>query len=87
MRFCDTDRILDVISAAQLPGPYRIPNYRVRFRDLYTNATPTSPYRPAGSVVKIQMDRTGLVGGGRNIAQRQSQGDQGRSSPGPEREG
>ena len=37
--------ILPIISAAQLPGPYRIPNYRVRFRDLYTNATPTSPYR------------------------------------------
>src|SRR5207253_926547 len=40
--------ILPIISAAQLPGPYRIPNYRVRFRDLYTNATPTSPYRGAG---------------------------------------
>src|SRR5438105_3013412 len=40
--------ILPIISAAQLPGPYRLPNYRVRFRDLYTNATPTSPYRGAG---------------------------------------
>ena len=40
--------ILPIITAAQLPGPYRIPNYRVRFRDLYTNATPTSPYRGAG---------------------------------------
>ena len=40
--------ILPIISAAQLPGPYRIPNYRVRFRDLYTNAVPTSPYRGAG---------------------------------------
>src|SRR2546427_787561 len=40
--------ILPIISAAQLPGPYRIPNYRVRFRDMYTNATPTSPYRGAG---------------------------------------
>src|SRR5256886_14393775 len=40
--------ILPIITAAQVPGPYRIPNYRVRFRDLYTNATPTSPYRGAG---------------------------------------
>src|SRR6266480_2344259 len=40
--------ILPIISAAQLPGPYRLPNYRVRFRDMYTNATPTSPYRGAG---------------------------------------
>jgi carbon-monoxide dehydrogenase large subunit len=31
-----------------VPGPYRVPNYRVRFRDVYTNATPTSPYRGAG---------------------------------------
>ena len=40
--------ILPIITAAQITGPYRIPNYRVRFRDLYTNATPTSPYRGAG---------------------------------------
>ena len=40
--------ILPIITAGQLPGPYRVPNYRVRFRDMYTNATPTSPYRGAG---------------------------------------
>ena len=40
--------IVPIISAAQVPGPYRVPNYRVRFRDLYTNAIPTSPYRGAG---------------------------------------
>src|SRR5207237_2808235 len=40
--------ILPIITAAQLPGPYKLPNYRVRFRDLYTNTTPTSPYRGAG---------------------------------------
>ena len=40
--------ILPIITAAQLPGPYRIPNYRVRFRDVYTNAQATSPYRGAG---------------------------------------
>ena len=41
--------ILPIITAAQVPGPYRVPSYRVRFRDLYTNATPTSPYRGAGA--------------------------------------
>src|SRR5216683_2625286 len=40
--------ILPIITAAQVPGPYRIQNYRVRFRDVYTNATATSPYRGAG---------------------------------------
>ena len=40
--------ILPIITAGQLPGPYRVPSVRVRFRDLYTNATPTSPYRGAG---------------------------------------
>jgi carbon-monoxide dehydrogenase large subunit len=40
--------ILPIITAAQMPGPYRVPNYRVRFRAVYTNATPTSPYRGAG---------------------------------------
>src|SRR5207245_3209355 len=40
--------VLPVITAGQVCGPYRVPNYRVRFRDVYTNATPTSPYRGAG---------------------------------------
>ena len=40
--------ILPIITAGQIPGPYRVPAYRVRFRDIYTNATPTSPYRGAG---------------------------------------
>jgi CO/xanthine dehydrogenase Mo-binding subunit len=40
--------ILPIITAAQMTGPYKIANYRVRFRDLYTNTTPTSPYRGAG---------------------------------------
>src|SRR5256884_7470690 len=40
--------ILPIITAGQVPGPYRVPNYRVRFRDMYANATPTSPYRGAG---------------------------------------
>jgi CO/xanthine dehydrogenase Mo-binding subunit len=40
--------ILPIITAAQTTGPYRVPSYRVRFRDVYTTATPTSPYRGAG---------------------------------------
>ncbi len=40
--------ILPIITAGQVPGPYSVPNYRVRFRAVYTNATPTSPYRGAG---------------------------------------
>ena len=40
--------ILPIITAAQTTGPYRVPHYRTRFRDVYTNATPTSPYRGAG---------------------------------------
>jgi aerobic carbon-monoxide dehydrogenase large subunit len=40
--------ILPLITAAQTTGPYRVPHYRTRFRDVYTNATPTSPYRGAG---------------------------------------
>ncbi len=40
--------VLPIITAGQVCGPYRVPNYRVRFRDVYTNATPTSPYRGAG---------------------------------------
>ena len=60
--------ILPIITAAQIPGPYRIPNYRVRFRDVYTNATPTSPYRGAGRphacfVMERVLDRIAAVTG------------------------
>ena len=40
--------VLPIITAGQVPGPYRVPNYRSRFRAVLTNATPTSPYRGAG---------------------------------------
>ena len=40
--------ILPLITAAQTTGPYRVPHFRTRFRHVYTNATPTSPYRGAG---------------------------------------
>src|SRR4029077_16890738 len=40
--------ILPIITAAQIPGPYRIPNYRVRFRDRNTTAIPPPPPGGAG---------------------------------------
>ncbi|MGH7902703.1 MAG: aerobic carbon-monoxide dehydrogenase large subunit [Candidatus Dormibacteraceae bacterium] len=40
--------VLPLITAAQLPGPYDIGAYRIRFRDVYTTTVPTSPYRGAG---------------------------------------
>src|SRR5258708_36791828 len=66
--------MLRIIEAAQVRGPYRVPNYRVRFRDMYTNATPTSPYRGAGRphacfvmertldaiAAELGLDRTGV---------------------------
>src|SRR5438309_4652964 len=51
--------ILPIITAGQVPGPYRIANYRVRFRDVYTNATPTSPYPGAGRPhARLVLERT-----------------------------
>ena len=54
--------ILPIITAGQIGGPYRVPALRVRFRDVYTNCTPTSPYRGAGRphacfVIERVMDR------------------------------
>ncbi|HVQ74385.1 MAG TPA: aerobic carbon-monoxide dehydrogenase large subunit [Candidatus Binatia bacterium] len=40
--------IVPLITAAQLPGPYRLPHYEVAFEVAYTNAVPVSPYRGAG---------------------------------------
>src|SRR2546428_2578590 len=40
--------ILPIISAAQVPGPYRGPNYRVAFCELLPNRQPPTPYRGAG---------------------------------------
>ncbi|GGI04260.1 aerobic carbon-monoxide dehydrogenase large subunit [Egicoccus halophilus] len=40
--------IVPIITSTQLLGPYRIEHYRVRFRSVYTNKTPVSPYRGAG---------------------------------------
>ncbi len=70
--------ILPIITAGQLPGPYRVPNYRVRFRDVYTNAVPTSPYRGAGRphacfVIERVMDAiAGELGIGRDEIRRRN---------------
>jgi carbon-monoxide dehydrogenase large subunit len=40
--------IVPIITSTQLLGPYRMEHYRARFRSVYTNTTPVSPYRGAG---------------------------------------
>ena len=40
--------ILPIITATQLPGPYRHRHYRVTFTALYTNTVTCTPYRGAG---------------------------------------
>ena len=40
--------IAPLITATQLPGPYKLPHYRVRFRSVYTTTVQVSPYRGAG---------------------------------------
>ena len=46
--YCSYGLIIPIITAAQLPGPYKISNYRFEFRNVFTNKVPTSPYRGAG---------------------------------------
>jgi carbon-monoxide dehydrogenase large subunit len=46
--YCPYGLIIAINTAAQLPGPYRLDNYRYDFRAIYTNTVPTSPYRGAG---------------------------------------
>jgi carbon-monoxide dehydrogenase large subunit len=40
--------VVPCITATQLPGPYRLPNYAVEFDVVYTNRVPVTPYRGAG---------------------------------------
>jgi carbon-monoxide dehydrogenase large subunit len=40
--------VVPVVTAAQLPGPYRLRNYHVEFQAVYTNTVSVSPYRGAG---------------------------------------
>jgi CO/xanthine dehydrogenase Mo-binding subunit len=46
--YCSYGLILPIITAAQLPGPYKLENYRYTFEAVFTNTVPTSPYRGAG---------------------------------------
>ncbi len=39
--------IAPLITATQLPGPYKLPNYRVGFRSVFTNTVQVTPYRGA----------------------------------------
>jgi CO/xanthine dehydrogenase Mo-binding subunit len=60
--YCPYGLIIPIISAAQLPGPYRLDNYRYDFTALFTNCVATSPYRGAGRphgafVMERVMDR------------------------------
>jgi aerobic carbon-monoxide dehydrogenase large subunit len=60
--YCPYGLIIPVITAAQLPGPYKLENYRYDFTALFTNTVPTSPYRGAGRphaafVMERVMDR------------------------------
>jgi aerobic carbon-monoxide dehydrogenase large subunit len=63
--YCPYGLIIPVITAAQLPGPYRLDNYRYDFTAVFTNMVPTSPYRGAGRphaafVMERVMDRLAL---------------------------
>ena len=54
--------VLPIITATQLPGPYRHRNYRVTFTSLYTSTVTVTPYRGAGRpqgcfVMERTMDR------------------------------
>ncbi|MEZ5100130.1 MAG: aerobic carbon-monoxide dehydrogenase large subunit [Thermoleophilia bacterium] len=50
------------VAATQLPGPYRVPSFRVEFTAVYTNTVPVTPYRGCGRpqaclVIERAMDR------------------------------
>ena len=46
--YCPYGLIVPVITAAQLPGPYKLGSYRYEFRAVFTNTVPVSPFRGAG---------------------------------------
>ena len=51
--------IVPIITATQLPGPYKLPNYRAEFTCLYTNTVIVTPYRGAGRPQGVfAMERT-----------------------------
>jgi carbon-monoxide dehydrogenase large subunit len=46
--YCPYGIIVPLITACQLPGPYKLPAYYSDATVVYTNRTPVSPYRGAG---------------------------------------
>jgi aerobic carbon-monoxide dehydrogenase large subunit len=51
--------IVPIVTSTQLPGPYRLREYRVEFDSLYTTTTPVTPYRGAGRPQGVYvMERT-----------------------------
>ncbi len=40
--------VVPLLSATMLPGPYKVPSYRVEMSVVYTNRVPVTPYRGAG---------------------------------------
>jgi CO/xanthine dehydrogenase Mo-binding subunit len=46
--YCPFGLIVPVITASQLPGPYKLENYAYEFEAVFTNTVPVSPYRGAG---------------------------------------
>ena len=57
--------IVPIITATQLPGPYKLPNYASDASVVYTNKVPVTPYRGAGRpqgcfVMERLMDRVAL---------------------------
>jgi carbon-monoxide dehydrogenase large subunit len=51
--------IVPIITATQLPGPYKLLDYRVEFTCLYTNTVMVTPYRGAGRPQGVfAMERT-----------------------------
>jgi aerobic carbon-monoxide dehydrogenase large subunit len=50
------------VAAAQIAGPYRIPNIEVQLKAIYTNTVPVSPYRGCGRphaclTIELAMDK------------------------------
>ena len=43
-----TVSLFPIITATQLPGPYKVPNYTSDATVVYTNKVPVTPYRGAG---------------------------------------
>jgi len=40
--------VVPYVTSVSVPGPYRVPNYRIECAMAFTNKTPTAPYRGAG---------------------------------------